>query len=185
MTDPLFHDFLVEHAKFPFPDCPIGTSASSTRLSEVDVGLLDNQWKAHHAVRDNDLANKLCDTLRTTLGEMTVTEDSRNFLLRWFLPTLSVDERGMEEVEWLRNSSEAKVSVILLPREFKLILWGRARCYYSSAFSRRCQNVYGNVIDPNFKHSLNRRLKWQSRLSTSMYWLMANSWPSLRRNHQT
>ena len=122
MTDPLFHDFLVEHAKFPFPDCPIGASTSSTdstpsRLSKVELGCLDAKWKALHAVRDNNLTNKLCDSLRTTLGEMTVTEESRNFLLRWFLPTLSVDEQGMEEEEWLENSSEAQVSVILLPHD--------------------------------------------------------------------
>ena len=127
MTDPLFHDFLVENAKFPFPDCPIGASTSSARLSEVDVGFLNDEWKALHAVRDNDLANKLCDALRTTLGEMTVTEDSRNVLLWWFLPALlggdTVDQ------DWLKNSSEAQVSVILRPHGFKLILWGRARGY--------------------------------------------------------
>jgi hypothetical protein len=129
MTDPLYHDFLVERAKFPFPDCPIGASASSTRLSEVDVGCLNAEWKALHAVRDNDLANKLCDTLRTTLGEMAVTEATRNILLRCFLPTLAVSEQGMVVQAWSNNPSEAKVSVIQLPREFKLSLWGRAQCY--------------------------------------------------------
>jgi hypothetical protein len=131
MTDSLlFHDFLVEHAKFPFPDCLIGASASSTRLSEVDVGYLNAEWKALHAVRDNNLANRLCDTLRTTLGDMTMTEDSRNFLLKQFLPTLSgVDELGRAHTEWFKNSSEAQVSVTSLPREFKFILWGRARGY--------------------------------------------------------
>jgi len=128
MIDPLFHDFLVEPAKFPFPDCSIGDSASSTRLSEVDVGYLDDEWKALHAVRDNDLANKLCDSLRTTLGEMTVTEDSRSSMLRWFLPTLLGGRRRVDR-DWSDNSSEAQVSVRLLPREFKLSFWGRARRY--------------------------------------------------------
>ena len=132
MTDPLFHEFLVKHAKFPFPqfpDCPTSASASYTRLSEVDVGLLDSQWKACHAVRDNDLANKLCGSLKTTLGEMTVTEDSRNVLLRWFLPALLGGRRV--DQDWLENSSEAQVSIILLPRprEFKLSFWGRANHY--------------------------------------------------------
>ena len=88
MKDPTFHDFLVEHAKFPFPECLIGASTSSTSLSEIDVGLLDDQWKARHAVRDNDLADKLCDSLRTTLGHAPVTELSRSFMLRWLLPRI-------------------------------------------------------------------------------------------------
>ena len=111
MTDPTFHDFLVEHAKFPFPDCSIGASASSTRLSEVDVGHLDDEWKARHAVCDNDLANKLCDALRTTLGEMYVTEDSRSSMLRWFLPAL-LGGRRVDRM-WTKNPNEAHVSVIL------------------------------------------------------------------------
>jgi len=128
MTTPtLFHDFLVEHAKFPFPDCPIGASASSTGLSEVDVGQLDDEWKARHAVRDNDLAKKLCDALKATLGETPVTEQSQTALLRWFLPSIREGEDGMVDEDWSNNSSEADVSVILLSREFKLSLWGRAR----------------------------------------------------------
>jgi len=131
MADSLFYDFLVEHAKFPFPDsdCPIGASASSTGLSELDVGHLDDEWKARHAVRDNDLARKLCDALKATLGNTRVTEDSRNSLLRVFLPALSMDVEGMKHKAWSNNPSEAQVSVILLPREFKLSLWDRAACY--------------------------------------------------------
>ena len=129
MTDPLFHDFLVENAKFPFPDCPIGASTSSTGLSEVDVGYLDDEWKPRHAVRDNDLAEKLCDTLEAILGDTPATEDSINFLLRLFLPTLSVNERGRKNEVWLDNPSEAQVSVILLPLEIKLSHWDRAGGY--------------------------------------------------------
>ena len=129
MTDPLFHDFLVEHAKFPFPECLIGASASSTGLSEIDVGLLDNQWKARHAVRDNDLANKLCDSLRTTLGHAPVTERSRSFMLRCLLPEILHVGGGMVDQNWVNiNRNQAHVSATLLHREFKLILWGRAGC---------------------------------------------------------
>ena len=130
MTDPILYDFLEEHAKFPFPDCLIGGSASSTGLSEVDVGHLDDQWKPLHAVRDNDLARKLYDALKITLGETTVTERSQTSLLRCFLPNLRVDEDGMEVPMWLHNPSDVHVSVILLLLpEFKLSLWGRARGY--------------------------------------------------------
>jgi hypothetical protein len=128
MADPTLHDFLVEHATFPFPECLIDASVSSTGLSEVDVGLLHNQWKARHAVRDNDLANKLCDALRTTLGDEPVTEHSRSFMLRWFLPKI-LGEDGWDAEDWAINTDEIYVSVILLHREFKLILRGRAGGY--------------------------------------------------------
>jgi hypothetical protein len=66
MTNLTFYDFLVEHAKFPFPEPSTGDTAASTDISSVEVGLLDDQWRAIHAVRDDDVAKKLCDTLRTT-----------------------------------------------------------------------------------------------------------------------
>ena len=137
MTNLTLHDFLVEHAKFPFPETLTGGTAGSTDISEVEVGLLEKQWKAVHAVRDNDLAKKLCDALESTLGQTPLTEGSKQYLLRRFLPTLLVDEHDMVDSRWLVNSNEAEVSVILVPREFKLTLWGRARRSYNSVFSRR------------------------------------------------
>jgi hypothetical protein len=113
MADSFFHDFLVEHAKFPFPECSLGSVASSTDISEFDVGLLDNEWKAYHAVRDNSLAEKLCEYLKGILGETPLTEESRKDLLLWFLPALSTVRRGMAAKEWLNNPSEAHVSAIL------------------------------------------------------------------------
>jgi hypothetical protein len=79
MTNLIFHDFLVEHAKFPFPEPSTGDTAASNDISDADVGLLDDQWRAIHAVCDDDLAKRLCDTLRTTLGNMALAEDSKRF----------------------------------------------------------------------------------------------------------
>ena len=129
MTDLTFHEFLVEHAKFPFPNLSIGDSASTTDISDIEVGQLQKSWKAIRAVRDNDLATKLCHTLETILADTPLTEDSKNFLLRWLLPAVLVDADGMEEDMWFVNPHESHVSVILVPREFKLILWGRAGGY--------------------------------------------------------
>ena len=115
MTNLILHDFLVEHAKFPFPETSIGgTTASITDISNFDVTSLDIKWKARHAVRDNDLAKKLCDTLKTTLGETLLTEDSKKTLLRCFLPALLGDGSRVV-MRWLDNLSEAHVSVILVP----------------------------------------------------------------------
>jgi len=39
--------------------------ATSTDVSETDIGPLEDAWKAHCAVRDEDLADKLCNALET------------------------------------------------------------------------------------------------------------------------
>jgi hypothetical protein len=116
------------------------TSAFYTTTADifkVEVGLLNNQWKAMHVVCDNNLAEKLCDALKTILVETPLTECSKHFLLQVFTPTLLVDEEGMVDRMCLKNPNEAQVSVILLSCEFKLSLWGRATGYYSSVFPRR------------------------------------------------
>ena len=100
--------------KFPFPETSIGgTAASTTDISNFNITSLDIKWKALHAVRDNNLAKKLCDTVKTTLGEMLLTEVSKNSLQWCFLPALL---GGWEALRWLDdNLSEAHVSIILVP----------------------------------------------------------------------
>ena len=106
MTNLILHDFLVEHAKFHFPATPIGgTAASTTDISALDVGSLEIEWKALHAVRDKDLAKKLCNTLKNILGETPLTEDLKRSLSRCFLPPLRADGSGVAKM-WLKNSSE-------------------------------------------------------------------------------
>lgn len=115
MTNLILHDFLVEHAKFHFPATPIGgTAVSTTNISALDVGSLEIEWKALRAVRDKDLPKKLCDTLKNILGETPLTEDLKRSLSRCFLPPLRADGSGVAK-QWLKNPSEAHVSIILVP----------------------------------------------------------------------
>ncbi len=108
----------MEHAIFPFPETVISGTVTSTDISLVDVGLIHNDWKATHAVRDNDLSRKLCDALKSILGETPLmTERSKHSLLRWFLPALLEDDGDDDADEvidprWLKNPSEVHVSVI-------------------------------------------------------------------------
>jgi len=71
------HDFLVEHAKFPFPRPNELRTAGTTDISDFEVGLLAKQWTANHAVRDNTLVQKLCDTLETIVGNTVLTARAR------------------------------------------------------------------------------------------------------------
>jgi hypothetical protein len=121
MANLTFHDFLVERAIFPFPETVIGGTVTSTDISLVDVGIIHNDWKATHAVRDNELARKLCDALKSILGETPLTERSERSLLRSFLPALQLltgndddDDDELIDERWLKNPSEAHVSVILV-----------------------------------------------------------------------
>jgi len=43
-------------------------TADTTDVSDFEVGLLEREWKAKHAVRDDALVRKLCDSLQNILG---------------------------------------------------------------------------------------------------------------------
>ncbi len=131
MANLTFHDFLVEHAIFPFPETVIGGTVTSTDISLVDVGIIHNDWKATYAVRDNDLSRKLCDAFKSILGETPLTERSKHSLQRWFLPASleddDEDDDGIDE-RWLENPSEAHVSVILVLHLIQVGRLDRATC---------------------------------------------------------
>ncbi len=80
MENIALHQLLVEHAMFPFPQTVTGDPDSSTDINELEVALIDGDWKATHAVQDNDLCRKLCDALRTILGETRLTRRSKGSL---------------------------------------------------------------------------------------------------------
>ena len=90
------HDFLVQHAKFPPP--PVDTSVSSgiTDISQFEVGLLETEWKAKVAVRDNLLVHKLCNALECILGDAPLEEGAENISWRVFrleFDSMSVGEK--------------------------------------------------------------------------------------------
>ena len=105
------HDFLVEHAKFPFPSLDERKSSGTTDISILDVNLLETEWKAKVAVRDNTLVQKLCHTLENILGDTPLAPRAENYLLASFSPLIQFDELGREDGDWSTNSSEARVSV--------------------------------------------------------------------------
>jgi len=105
------HDFPVEHAKFPFPPLNEDLSSSTTDISTLDVNLLEIEWKAKLAVRDDTLVRKLCDALEDILGDAPLGERAENYLLAIFSPRIQFDELGGEDSDWSMNSSEAHVSV--------------------------------------------------------------------------
>jgi hypothetical protein len=105
------HDFLVDHAKFPFPPLNEDISSSTTDISALDVDLVETEWKAKLAVRDDTLVQKLCDALKNILGDAPLAEGAEDYLLASFSPRIQFDERGREDQDWSTNSSERQVSV--------------------------------------------------------------------------
>jgi hypothetical protein len=112
-SNPDLHDFLIKHAKFPFPHLDADRdrlrTADSTDVSQFQIGLLQQQWKATHAVRDDALVQKLCQTLQTILGDTPLEPDTENYLLTSLSPLLQVNECGVQNGEWDSNLSEAQV----------------------------------------------------------------------------
>lgn len=43
-----WHDFLLEHAKFPLPHLDKGRSVGTADISGIEVGLLERVWKAFY-----------------------------------------------------------------------------------------------------------------------------------------
>jgi hypothetical protein len=109
-----FHDFLVEHARFPFPLPDELQTTDTTDVSDFEVGLLESVWKAKYAVRDDALLQNLCDSLQNILGDTALSVDSEKYLLANFSPRLESDEYGEDE-EWLTNPSKVQVSFQKIP----------------------------------------------------------------------
>jgi len=60
--------------------------------------MLDIEWKAEHAVRDDTLVQKLCWVLITILGDTpSIAASDASHLLSHFTPELQVDEDGIED----------------------------------------------------------------------------------------
>ncbi|KAF8344431.1 hypothetical protein F5887DRAFT_1272389 [Amanita rubescens] len=92
------HDFLVEHATFPFPQpTNEGLSVGITDISLVEVPLLEREWKANHAVRDNTLTPFW-------------PADAENKLLSRFSPRIQLRPNSEEESDWKENPSESHVN---------------------------------------------------------------------------
>ena len=83
----------------------------TTDISQFDVGLLEREWKAGHAVRDDTLVQKLCQTLKDILGDTPLAAGAENYLLASFSPQLQVDERGRENRTLATNPSGAQVGI--------------------------------------------------------------------------
>ncbi|KIL58501.1 hypothetical protein M378DRAFT_170490 [Amanita muscaria Koide BX008] len=107
------HDFLVEYAKFPFPHHDEPRTMDTTDISEIAIGLLEREWKARHAVRDNHLVQKLCHSLENILGDTPFVAGSERYFSRSFSPRLQVDESGTKNSEWDTNPSEVHSRTLL------------------------------------------------------------------------
>jgi hypothetical protein len=101
MTE-MWKDFLMEHAKFPFPEPDESRTAGSTHTSPLEVDRLDRRWKANYAIHDHALVQKLCDALDNILGDAVLPEDARRRLLARVSPAL-------DGGEWRHNRNEADV----------------------------------------------------------------------------
>ncbi|KAH9074821.1 hypothetical protein EDB83DRAFT_2672416 [Lactarius deliciosus] len=105
-----WREFLVEHAKFPFPD-PVKNRYVGTDISPKDVGDVAPNWRAKYAVSDKTLVQKLCQTLDNILGDTVFPDDSRNDFLLHFgrhLQFRTIGAMEIERSEWAENGSRAR-----------------------------------------------------------------------------
>ncbi|KAI0294177.1 hypothetical protein BC826DRAFT_1012766 [Russula brevipes] len=100
------HDFLVEHAKFPFPPLHEHLAAYTTDISTIDVELLEKEWRAKLAVRDDNFIQNLCGALEHILGDARLADSDESDLLASFAPKIQFPERGGEDEDWSSNPNE-------------------------------------------------------------------------------
>jgi hypothetical protein len=105
-----FHDFLVGHALFPFPAPDRTISINTTKFSQVELTMLNENWKAKFTVRDDTLVDKLCTALRVILENQELSADSQDHLLNFFSPRLGVNQNNEIEAQWRANKREPRVS---------------------------------------------------------------------------
>jgi hypothetical protein len=80
----------------------IKETADTTDVSDIDIGLVEDGWKASLAIRDDTLVSNLSDTLAQILGQ---TPLGAGELDAHFSPHLE-----SKDADWRRhNDSEAKV----------------------------------------------------------------------------
>jgi hypothetical protein len=113
----MWKDFLVEHAKFPFPKADENRATGSTLISPLEAGQLDLQWKAKHAIRDDALFEKLCATLDNILGDAVLPEGAPGRLLRCFSPAFD------DDCQWATNHTEPQVCLQRLIEGRRISSW--------------------------------------------------------------
>jgi hypothetical protein len=91
----------LENAYFPAPPVVMTARASTTDVSFYDISLVDDDWKANRAIRDNNLIQNLCDVLPQILGDTPLVAGE---LDECFSPRL-----GRTFVWQAPNNSEAQV----------------------------------------------------------------------------
>lgn len=109
-----WQEFLVEHAKFPFPAPVENGTVTTTDVSDLQIGLLTQEWRAQYAVRDETLVQKLCQTFKEIIGDALIPDGSEDQLLSKFGKHLQFETYGTRVVEyreWCENENESDVRI--------------------------------------------------------------------------
>ena len=93
-----WQDFLLEHAKFPFPNTGESTCTSSADLSRLDISRLNEKWRAKYTMQVTILLKTLCEILEEILGD-TPIEGFEDTLLSMFGCHLQFIPFGLVEIE--------------------------------------------------------------------------------------
>lgn len=88
------------------------TSAGLADISELEIGLLADEWKTKYPIPDVNLVQKLCQDLEDILGDTLLTGRSKDQLLLKFGRRLESEIFGGKELTdpaLSTNKSEATV----------------------------------------------------------------------------
>ena len=147
------NDFLVGRGTymFPFPHPNEDRTAGTTDVSQFEVALLEREWLAGHAVRDDALVQKLCQALDDILGDTSLAAGVEDYLLASFSHQLQVDELGTEDEEWDTNPSEAQVSIETNSRSSLGLTLAQSRSLLDMGFLQAMRKCLGRCGPYRFK----------------------------------
>ncbi|KAH9065337.1 hypothetical protein EDB87DRAFT_1672682 [Lactarius vividus] len=94
-----WQEFLVEHAKFSFPDPVENGSVSATDIPYKDVGVVAPEWRTKYAVPDETPVQILYRTLDNILEDTVLSDGSQVHLLLNFGRHLQFHPIGTGEIE--------------------------------------------------------------------------------------
>jgi hypothetical protein len=113
----------LQNARFPAPPIVTRATANTTDVSDVDIGLVEEAWKAKRAIRDPTLFDNLCNTLAQILRQTPLVAGE---LDSFFSPQIDT------EAHWrYPNDAEAKVRHNRSPSPCLMYNYSLSGCWLS------------------------------------------------------
>jgi hypothetical protein len=132
----------LQNTRFPAPPIVIKESANTTDVSDLDIGPVEDAWKARLAIRDNTLVDNLSDTLAQILGQTPLAAGELNAHFSPHLESKDPDWRRPYDSEAkVRHDPSRRPCIIVQPQAVQLLSAG------VNTALKRCAGTYDTQLE--------------------------------------